>query len=149
MPGTIENQTACTTRFGQELEDLVYNVANGGRLVVRAKNDDLLLSYWSLVFEYCKGIVCLVAYKFHAPAVALLRPLVDALVRAHIVLIGSEEDVTKIRKDRFKVSYEKDGAKIDKGPRHEPYIRKLPQEFAEYASQSYALGHCPATEAVG
>lgn len=52
--------------------------------------------------------------KFHSPAFALLRPLVDALVRAHIVPVGSEEDVVKIRKDRYKVSYEKDGAKIDK-----------------------------------
>jgi hypothetical protein len=49
MPGTIDNETAGTTRFGQELEDLVYNVAKEGRLVVRDKNDDLLLSVgrWS------------------------------------------------------------------------------------------------------
>lgn len=111
---TIDNEIDRATRLGQQLEDLVYNVAKEGRLVFRTKNDDLLLSYWSLVFEYCKGIMCLGRYKFHAPAFALLRPLVDALVRAHIVLVGSEEDVAKIRKDWFKVSYEKDGAKIDK-----------------------------------
>jgi hypothetical protein len=96
------------------MEDLVYNEAKEGRLVFSTKNDDLLVSYWSMVFDYCKGIGCLLHHKFHSPAFALQRPLVEALVRAHIVLIGSEEDVAKIRKDRYNVSYEKDGARIDK-----------------------------------
>lgn len=38
----------------------------------------------------------------------------DTLVKAQIALIGAQEDVAKIRKDWYKVSYEKDGAKIDK-----------------------------------
>jgi hypothetical protein len=67
-----------------------------------------------MVFDYCKGIVCLLHQKFHASAFALQRPLVEALVRAHIVLVGSENDVAKIRKDWYNVSYDKDGARIDK-----------------------------------
>ncbi|PYX43865.1 MAG: hypothetical protein DMG79_21595, partial [Acidobacteria bacterium] len=31
-----------------------------------------------------------------------------------IVLVGSDDDVKKIRSDRFKVNYYKDGARIDK-----------------------------------
>jgi len=114
MPVTIENEIDRAARFGQLMEDLVYHQAREGKVVYHTKNDDLLVSYWSLVFEYCKGVGCLLHHKFHAPAFALLRPMVEALVRAHVVFIGLEEDVAKIRKDWFKVSYEKDGAKIDK-----------------------------------
>jgi hypothetical protein len=114
MPVTIDNEIDRTARFVQQLEDLVYNEAKQGRLVFRTKNDDLLVSYWSMVFDYCKGIVCLLGNKFDSPAFALQRPLVEALVRAHIVLVGSEEEVAKIRKDWYNVSFEKDGARIDK-----------------------------------
>ena len=114
MSVILDNEIDRTARFGQALEDLVYNQAKEGRLVFRTKNDDLLVSYWSMVFDYCKGIGCLLHHRFHSPAFALQRPLVEALVRAHIVLVGSEEDVAKIRKDRYNVSYEKDGSRIDK-----------------------------------
>jgi hypothetical protein len=111
---TIDSEIDRAARFGQALEDLVYNQAKEGRLVFRTENDDLLVSYWSMIFDYCKGIGCLLHNKFYSPAFALQRPLVEALVRAHVVLVGSEEDVAKIRKDWYKVSYEKDGARIDK-----------------------------------
>jgi hypothetical protein len=100
--------------FGQKLEDLVYNEASQGRIVYRHKNDDLLITYWSLVFDYCKGITSTLLHKFEASAFALFRPLTEAVVRAHVVLVGSDADVQKIRNDKFKVSYEKDGARIDK-----------------------------------
>jgi hypothetical protein len=111
---SIHPEISRITRFGRLLEDLVYNEAKAGKIVFHSKNDDLLVTYWSIIFSYCKGITCLLHLKYHAPAFALLRPLVEALVRVHIVLIGDEQDVSKIRKDRYKVSYEKDGARIDK-----------------------------------
>ncbi len=114
MSAGIEHEIDRAGRFGQRLEDLVYNAAKDGKVVYSSKNDDLLLSYWSLVFDYSKGIVCLLANKFHSPAFALMRPLVEAVTREHIVLVGSEDDVKKIRSDRFKVNYYKDGARIDK-----------------------------------
>jgi hypothetical protein len=77
-------------RLGQFLEDLVVNKAQQGALVVRTTNDDLLVAYWSLAFDHARGIDCLLRYKFHSPAFALARPLVEALVRAHLVLCGSE-----------------------------------------------------------
>jgi len=111
---TTDGEINRAAHFGQRLEDLVYNKAKEGRLVFRTKNDDLLVSYWSMIFDYCKGIGCLLHHKFHSPAFALQRPLIEAVVRAHIVVVGSEEDVDKIRKDRYKVNFDKDGARIDK-----------------------------------
>ena len=96
MSAGIEHEIDRAGRFGQRLEDLVYNAAKDGKVVYSSKNDDLLLSYWSLVFDYSKGIVCLLANKFHSPAFALMRPLVEAVTREHIVLVGSEDDVKKI-----------------------------------------------------
>jgi hypothetical protein len=114
MPAGTEHEVDRAGRFGQRLEDLVYNAAKAGKVVYRTKNDDLLMSYWSLVFDYSKGIVCLLANKFYSPAFALMRPLVEAVTREHIVLVGTEDEVKKIRNDRFKVNYFKDGARIDK-----------------------------------
>jgi len=114
MVAGIEHEIDRAGRFGQRLEDLVYHAAKDGKVIYRTKNDDLLISYWSLVFDYSKGIVCLLANKFHSPAFALMRPLVEAVTREHIVLVGSDDDVKKIRSDRFKVNYYKDGARIDK-----------------------------------
>ncbi len=101
-------------KFGQFLEDLVVGKARLGALVARTDNDDLFIAYWSLTFDYAKGIDCLLRYKFHSPAFALMRPLIEALVRAHLVLCSSADEVDRIRQDRYKVSYEKDGRRIDK-----------------------------------
>jgi hypothetical protein len=114
MSARIAKEIDRAGRFGQRLEDLVYNAAKDGKVVYRTQNDDLFVSYWSLVFDYSKGIVCLLANKFHSPAFALMRPHVEAVTREHIVLVGSEDEVKKIRSDRFKVNYYKDGARIDK-----------------------------------
>jgi hypothetical protein len=114
MSAGIAREIDRAGRFGQQLEDLVYNAAKDGKVVYRTKNDDLFISYWSLVFDYSKGIVCLLANEFHSPAFALMRPLVEAVTREHIVLVGSEDEVKKIRNDRFQVNYAQDGARIDK-----------------------------------
>jgi hypothetical protein len=101
-------------RFGQRLENLTYHAAKGGKIVYHTKRDDLFVSYWSLVFSHSKGIVCLAANELYAPAFALMRPLVEAVVREHIALVGSDDEVKKIRTDRFKVNYDKDGERLDK-----------------------------------
>jgi hypothetical protein len=40
--------------------------------------------------------------------------MVEAVVRAGVVLAGAPEDVQKIRKDEFVMNFKKDGAWIDK-----------------------------------
>jgi len=114
MPVDIEAEINRAASFGARLEYLFYHAAKDGKVVYRTNRDDLLVSYWSLVFDYSKGIVCLLANKFHSPAFALMRPLVEAVTREHITLVGSEDEVKKIRSDRFKVNYYKDGERIDK-----------------------------------
>jgi hypothetical protein len=54
MLAGIERELDRAGCFGQRLEDLVYNAAKDGEVAYRTKNDDLLISYWSLVFDYSK-----------------------------------------------------------------------------------------------
>ncbi|MGD0164157.1 MAG: hypothetical protein ABSB39_16930 [Candidatus Sulfotelmatobacter sp.] len=101
-------------RLGQRLEDLVFNQVKDSGFLIRTERDDLLILYWSLIFDYAKGITCLLQNGFHSAAFALLRPTIEALVRSHVVLMGSDGDVLKIRQDKYKVKYEKVGAQLDK-----------------------------------
>jgi hypothetical protein len=70
-------------------------------------------------------MLCLLQYKFHSPAFALARPMIEALVRAHLVLFGSDDEVKRIRQDRYKVSYENDGQRIDKALGSSPLFENL------------------------
>lgn len=79
-----------------------------------AQQDQPGKGYWSLVFDFGKGIGCLLHHEFYASAFALFRPIVEAVVRAGVVLAGAPEDVQKIRKDEFVVNFKKDGAWIDR-----------------------------------
>lgn len=114
MTANVEAEINRAARLGTQLEHLVYNKSKDGKLVAIGKNDDLLMGYWSLVFDFAKGIGCLLHHEFHSAAFALFRPIVEAVVRAGVVLAGQPEDVEKIRKDEFVVNFKKDGAWIDK-----------------------------------
>jgi hypothetical protein len=114
VPINVEAEINRAALLGQQLEDLVYNKSKEGKLIVIDKNDDLLMGYWSLIFDYGKGVGCLLHHKFFSPAFALFRPILEALVRTSVVLVGSPDDVLKIRQDEFRVNYKKDGAWIDK-----------------------------------
>jgi hypothetical protein len=126
---TIEDEIIRAALFGQRLEDLVLNKVKDGGFVIRTERDDLLLGYWSLIFDYSKGIVCLLHNELYSAAFALLRPTIEALVRSHVVKMVAEEDVLKkIRQDKYKVNYEKVGAQIDKAfgtsPLFDNYLKK-------------------------
>jgi hypothetical protein len=114
MGATREGEINRVARLGQSLEDLVLKkVRPAGGFVIRTNRDDILIRYWSLIFDYSKGIVCLLHNKLDSSAFALLRPTMETVVRAHLILIGSEEEVMRIRQDRYSVNYEKDGKRID------------------------------------
>jgi hypothetical protein len=114
MTANIEEAINHAAHLGARLEHLVYNKSQEGKLVFVGKDDDLLMAYWSLVFDYNKGVGCLLHNEFYSAAFALLRPTVEAVVRAGVVLAGTPEDVQKIRKDNYAVNFKKDGAWIDK-----------------------------------
>lgn len=114
MPVDIEGEIKRAAILGMRLEHLVYNKAKDGKLIVADKDADLIMGYWSLIFDLCKGPGCLLLNKFYSPAFALLRPIMEALVRACVVLVGTPEEVARIRQDEFRTNFKTDGARIDK-----------------------------------
>lgn len=51
----IEEEIDCAARFGQQMEDLVYNEAEDGKVIYRTEDDYLLIAYWSLILDYSTG----------------------------------------------------------------------------------------------
>lgn len=101
-----------STTFGQSLEDLI--VIKGSVTIGQAGDRDrLLLAYWSLVSDYDKSILALMRNKYYGGAFALVRPIVEALVRAHVVLMASDAEVQKIKDDTYVMNFNKVGAEID------------------------------------
>jgi len=86
---TVQEEIESASVFGQKLEDII--VKKGSFTLGPAQDrDKLLLAYWSLANDLDKSILALMRLKFYGGAFALLRPLVEAQVRAHVVLIREQ-----------------------------------------------------------
>lgn len=52
--------------------------------------------------------------ELYAAATALVRPVIEVMVRAHVVLICSPDDLLKIQQDAYRVNFADVGPQIDK-----------------------------------
>lgn len=109
---TVQEEVDRATAFGQQLEDIIVKKGSV-TLGSPGDRDKLLLAYWSLVLDLDKSILGLIGNKFYGGAFALLRPLVEAEVRAHVVLISSDDVVTSVKADKYAVNFKEVGAQID------------------------------------
>jgi hypothetical protein len=96
--------------FGQKIEDLVIRKGQGPA----GDRDTLLTAYWSLIFDFHRGILVLVSAEYFGAAFALVRPVMESLVRSHLALMGSDEEVEQLRKDEYRVNFKEIGPRIDK-----------------------------------
>ncbi len=71
------------------------------------------MAYWSVAFELHRGILCLIDHKFYGAALALVRPIVETVVRAHVAIMGSEQDLQKLHDDEYRTNFSKIGTEID------------------------------------
>jgi hypothetical protein len=104
----VQKELDSTRKFGEQLEALVVskNYPAGDR-------NALLLAYWELVSDFHRGIHALILSGFFASAFALVRPVVESAVRAHVALKGSEIDLQRLQTDDYRVNLEKIGPWID------------------------------------
>lgn len=107
---TIQNEIDRATALSEKLEKLVYSKE---QFHIASDRDPILMAYWSILFDYDKGILGLLSVRFCGSAFALLRPVVETLVRAHVMARGSDEDVLKIREDKYFVNFKTVGQEID------------------------------------
>ena len=58
-------------------------------------------------------MLCLLSNRFFGSAFALVRPMVEAAVRAHVAIMGSEEDLRKLQNDEYRTNFGTVGKEID------------------------------------
>ncbi|MBI4480022.1 MAG: hypothetical protein HY651_08365 [Acidobacteria bacterium] len=109
MGSRVEDQIKRANEFGDRLEDLL--IAKGQ--FPAGDRNTLLMAYWSVTFEFHRGVLCLLSHKFFGAAFALVRPIIEAVVRAHVVIMGSEEDLRKLREDEYRTNLATVGKEID------------------------------------
>ena len=105
----VQKEIDQSRQFGEQLEEVVVSKKQfpvGDRNV-------LLIAYWALIFDYHKGILALLQSELCGAAFALVRPVVEAVVRAHVAVKGSEEDLKRIQSDEYTVNFKQIGPRID------------------------------------
>jgi uncharacterized protein DUF6988 len=106
----IAQELVRARKLGEQLEELV--VQRG-----ECPDDDrniLLMAYWALIFDFHKGILTEIESQRCGSAFALVRPCVEALVRAHVAVKGSDEDVNKLQGDTYQTDFDKIGQWMDR-----------------------------------
>jgi hypothetical protein len=104
----VQEELDSARKFGEQCEALVVtkNFPSGDRNV-------LLLAYWEVVSDFHRGIHALIKSEFFASAFALVRPVIEALVRAHVAIKGSEADLQALHADSYRVNLKEIGPWID------------------------------------
>src|SRR6266849_5029538 len=129
----VQKEIDSTRKFGEQLEDIVVSkneFPTGDRNV-------LLNAYWALMFDYQKGILSLLQSEFFAAAFAVARPVVEAVVRAHVTLMGSEEDLGSLQKDEYKANFKEIGGQIDAAFALEGLMENFLNDVTRSALHSY------------
>jgi hypothetical protein len=106
----VPKEIVSAQKLGEQLEELV--VKHG-----QCPDDDrniLMMGYWSLIFDFHKAILTLIANQLYGSAFALVRPCLEALVRAHVAVKGSTDDLTKLQDDTYMTDFDRIGPWIDR-----------------------------------
>ena len=109
MTERVAEEVKQANEFGNRIENLV--VAKGQ--APTGDRNTLLLAYWSLEFELHRAILSLLTDELHAAAFALVRPIVEAVVRAHVAIMCSEEVLQQLHKDQYRTNLATVGREID------------------------------------
>ena len=110
LSATLQQEIDRAQVLGQKLEELVYRRGQ----CPAGDRDVLLIAYWALAFDFHKAILLLLPAEFFGAASALARPVVEVMLRAHLVLSCSPEDLAKIQQDDYWVSFKESGPQIDR-----------------------------------
>src|ERR1700674_2503601 len=95
-----------------ELEQLV---AKRQPFPLRGDRQMLIAGYWALMVDYHRSVLYLLKLEpdLCGGGFALARPMVEALLRIHVVAEGSECDVKCIKADRYRTDFEDVAEELD------------------------------------
>jgi hypothetical protein len=136
MPNDLQTEIEVSNAFGDRIQDLI--VAKGE--APTGQRNLLLLALWSLVFEIHRAILCLIHNKFFGAAQALMRALIEATIRAHVVIMGSDEDVERIVADTYQTNFNTIKGEIDNAFGTKTLFEKFLNDATRFALHSYTHG---------
>lgn len=105
----IQTEISSARTVGCQLEDLVVK---RGQCPDEDRNI-LLMGNWALIFDYRKSILNCIERAWYGSAFALVRPVVESLVRAHVAVKGTAEDVERLQRDDYRTNLATIGGWID------------------------------------
>lgn len=98
MVDRIAEEIQTANEFGDKIEDLVL----ARKQAPTGDRNTLLMAYWSLAFEFHRAILSLIEQKFYGAAFALVSPIIEATVRAHVTLMCSDEVLQRLHNDEYR-----------------------------------------------
>ena len=84
--------------FGEKVEELVVRKGQ----CPTGERETLLIGYWALIFDFHKGVLTLLVANHFGSAFALMRPVMEALFRSHLIIMGTEEEIRQIQLDQYR-----------------------------------------------
>ena len=105
----IKTEVTLANKLRSEFQTLIYQRGE-------CKPDERgvqMLAYWALSIDYHCAILALLEQELLGSAFALVRPIIEVTVRAHIVLMCTAQELTDIRNDNYRVNFKEIGPKID------------------------------------
>lgn len=118
MADRVAEAIRLANEFGDKIEDLVV----AKQQAPTGERNTLLMAYWSLAFEFHRAILSLIDQRFYGAAFALVRPIIEATVRAHVVLMCSDEVLRQLHNDEYRTNLATVGAEIDAAFRLEGFF---------------------------
>jgi hypothetical protein len=106
---TLEQSICRADELSAKLEQLLFEKT----ITTKTNRDGFCLLYWALVFEHHRGLLLLLHTKHYAPAFALMRPVVEAFIRLHIVMHGTEAQFAAAKNGSYNTEFATVSAQID------------------------------------
>jgi len=107
----------------------LVGLLGGNQFETKTQRDVLCLLHWALIVEHQRGIILLLRHSVCAPAFALIRPITEAFLRLHIVMLGTDKQVESIRNGTYQTEFETVGEMVDKSvgmnPLFGPILQKI------------------------
>lgn len=110
----MTERVAAEVRRSNEVADQIEQLVVAKGQAPTGDRNTILMAYWSLAFEFHRAVLCLIEYRFYGAAFALVRPIIETTVRAHIAVMGSEDELRKLHSDEYRTNLATVGEEIDR-----------------------------------
>jgi hypothetical protein len=105
-------------KLGEQLDLLLNNRS----YVIKTERDEMCLLYWSLIGDHHRGIMLLLQHENYPPAFALMRPIVEAFLRLHVTIHGTEGQLAALKNGTYQTEFVNIGRLIDETYQSEPLL---------------------------